>query len=250
VEEVCNDTGALDGLTGLVASSLLRMTVAGSGGPRVGLLETIREYGGEQLDVHAEAGPARKRHAAWYLTLAEEASAALAGPDAVTGLALLDTLLNLGDLARARTLLEESLVVARRYDDRWNLAMSLTMLGHLRLTEGDPVRARAELAEAATLFAATGNLVYLPWCLEALAGAAAAGHELSWAAELAGARDALRAQTGALLPAVHRAAYEQMLDVVRSGLGEADFAAAHGKLAHLAPPDIIEVIMEGEARHE
>jgi predicted ATPase/DNA-binding XRE family transcriptional regulator/TolA-binding protein len=522
VEEVCNDAGALDGLTGLVASSLLRMTVTGSGGPRVGLLETIREYGGEQLDVHAEAGPARKRHAAWYLTLAEEASAALAGPDAVTGLALLDTehdnvraalgwacaqgdgltalrlaaafgrywarrgylsegrrwfgevlalpveagadtrsvrfeclvaagqlaigqaaygeaeawlgaaaalteggsraglaaarnaqgllarardryadaarahqealalarsagqrdeeaiallglaytamftgdaaraaalteeslaaaraaqdplivarvlfflgwgalnagaydraevvltealdafaelgaagehadalfglgnialftgdyrraaacfeqclaeqrdrghdhltardlsalgiaLLNLGDLARARTLLEESLVVARRYDDRWNLAMSLTMLGHLRLAEGDPERARAELAEAAALFAATGNLVYLPWCLEALAGAAAAGHELSWAAELAGARDALRAQTGALLPPVHRAAYEQMLDMVRSGLGEADFAAAHGKLAHLAPPDIIEVIMEGEARHE
>jgi transcriptional regulator with XRE-family HTH domain len=131
---------------------------------------------------------------------------------------------------------------------RAGVAEAVTRL--LRLAEGDPERARAELAEAAALFAATGNLVYLPWCLEALAGAAAAGHELSWAAELAGARDALRAHTGALLPPVHRAAYEQMLDVVRSGLGEADFAAAHGKLAHLAPPDIIEVIMEGEARHE
>ena len=28
-------------------------------------------------------------------------------------------LLNLGDLARARAVLEESLVVARRYDDQW-----------------------------------------------------------------------------------------------------------------------------------
>ena len=159
-------------------------------------------------------------------------------------------LLNLGHLARARTLLEESLVVARRYDDRWSSAMSLTLLGHVRLAEGDPERARAELAEAAALFAATGNLMYLPWWLEALAGVAAAGHEFTWAAELAGARDALRAQTGALLPPVHRAAYELTLDVVQAAIGEADFAAAHGKLAHLAPPDIIEVIMEGEARHE
>ena len=54
----------------------------------------------------------------------------------------------------------------------------------------------------------------------------------------------------ARVPPVHRAAYEQMLEVVQAALGEADFAAAHGKLAHLAAPDIIEVIMEGEARHE
>ena len=38
--------------------------------------------------------------------------------------------------------------------------------------------------------------------------------------------------------------------MARSGLGEAGFAAAHGKLAQLAPPDIIEAIMEGEARDE
>ena len=112
-------------------------------------------------------------------------------------------LLNLGDLPRARTLLEESLVVARRYDDQWSSAMSLTLLGHLRLAEGDPERARAELAEAAVLFAATGNLVDLPWCLEALAGVAVARFELTQAAELAGVRDALRAQTGALVPPVH-----------------------------------------------
>jgi predicted ATPase/transcriptional regulator with XRE-family HTH domain len=159
-------------------------------------------------------------------------------------------LLNVGDLPRTRAVLEESLVVARRYGDQWSSAMSLTLLGHLRLAEGDPDRARAELAESAALFQRTGNMVYLPWCLEGLAQAAAAGGELERAAQTAGARDALRARTGVLLPPVHRAAYEQMLDVVRSGLGEAGFAAAHGKLAHLAPPDIIGAIMEGEARHE
>ena len=49
------------------------------------MLETIREYGGEQLQAHGEAGPARRRHAAWYLALAEDAAPALAGPDAVAG---------------------------------------------------------------------------------------------------------------------------------------------------------------------
>ena len=63
VEAVCT-TGSpvLDGLTSLVASNLLRM--AGSGGPRVSMLETIREYGGEQLAALDEAGPTRQRHAA------------------------------------------------------------------------------------------------------------------------------------------------------------------------------------------
>jgi predicted ATPase/transcriptional regulator with XRE-family HTH domain len=159
-------------------------------------------------------------------------------------------LLNLGDLPRTRVVLEESLVVARRYGDQWSSAMSLTMLGHLRLAEGDPDRARAELAGAAALFQRTGNMVYLPWCLEGLAGAAAAGREFERAAQIAGARDALRERTGVRLPPVHRAAYERMMDVVRADLGEAGFAAAHGKLAHLAPGDIIGAVMEGEARHE
>ena len=148
-------------------------------------------------------------------------------------------LLNLGDLARARAVLEESLVVARRFDDQWSSAMSLMLLGHLRLAEGDPDRAQAELIESAALFTSTGNVVYLTWCLEGLAGVAAAGRRFGRAAEIAGARDALRAQTGVLLPPVHPAAYEPMLEVVRDSLGEAAFAAAHTRLADRPPPELI-----------
>ena len=155
-------------------------------------------------------------------------------------------LLNLGDLARARAVLEESLVVARRFDDQWSSAMSLMLLGHLRLAEGDPDRARAELIESAALFASTGNMVYLPWCLEGLAGVAAAGRRFGRAAEIAGARDALRAQTGVLLPPVHPAAYEPMLEVVRDSLGEAGFAAAHARLADRPPPELIAAVTREE----
>ena len=60
------------------------------GGPRTSLLETIREYGTEQLEARAEAEATRRAHAAWYLDLAEQAAPALAGPDVVTWLARLD----------------------------------------------------------------------------------------------------------------------------------------------------------------
>jgi predicted ATPase/DNA-binding XRE family transcriptional regulator len=158
-------------------------------------------------------------------------------------------LLNAGDLVRAEAVLEESLVVARRFDDQWSSAMSLMLLGHLRLAEGDQDRARAELTEAAGLFASTGNMVYMPWCLEGLAGVAAAGHRFGRAAEIAGARDALCAQTGVLLPPVHPAGYEPMLAAVRDGLGADEFRAAHDRLAGRPPPELIAAVTE-EAGHE
>lgn len=73
-------------------------------------------------------------------------------------------LLNLGDRAAARETLEDSLAVARKYGDRWSTAMSLILVGHVDLADGDHTRAQALLAEAASLFADTGNLMYLQWC--------------------------------------------------------------------------------------
>ena len=89
--------------------------------------------------------------------------------------------------------------------------MSLTMVGHVDLADGDHTRAQALLAEAASLFADTGNLMFLQWCLEGLAGVAAARGDYQRAAELDGARDALRAQIGVLLPPVHPAGYARTL---------------------------------------
>ncbi|HEU5388804.1 MAG TPA: helix-turn-helix domain-containing protein [Streptosporangiaceae bacterium] len=90
VEAVCG-TEATAGLATLVAGNLVRMPAAAiPGAPRARLLETIREYGTEQLEAHAEAEAARHRHAAYYLALAEQAAPALAGPDVAAWLARLD----------------------------------------------------------------------------------------------------------------------------------------------------------------
>src|SRR5579859_1542294 len=78
-EAVCNPDGALDldvfeGLAALVDKSLLRQQEQPNGELRFGMLETIREYGLEQLAAGGELEPLRRAHAAYYLVLAEHAA--------------------------------------------------------------------------------------------------------------------------------------------------------------------------------
>jgi predicted ATPase/class 3 adenylate cyclase len=75
-EAVCDPTGdlgidILDGLESLAAKSLLRQEQNPEGEPRFGMLETIREYASEQLEMAAERHLVRRRHAEYYLDLAE-----------------------------------------------------------------------------------------------------------------------------------------------------------------------------------
>jgi tetratricopeptide (TPR) repeat protein len=67
--------GGLDALTGLVAKSLVRVR-RHDGTRRFTMLETVAAYAAEQL---APGDPARDRHAAFYLALAEDADADPAG---------------------------------------------------------------------------------------------------------------------------------------------------------------------------
>jgi predicted ATPase/DNA-binding CsgD family transcriptional regulator len=79
-----SSTAILDGLTQLRDQSLL-ISLASQGEhptalPRFSMLETIGEYGLEQLRLCSELAVVRQAHAAVYLALAEEAEPHLAGP--------------------------------------------------------------------------------------------------------------------------------------------------------------------------
>ena len=63
----------LDGLTSLVDQSLVRRTEPAAGGPRFLMLETIREFGREQLWAGDDLEPVRRRHAEQYLAMAVQA---------------------------------------------------------------------------------------------------------------------------------------------------------------------------------
>ena len=143
--------------------------------------------------------------------------------------------LHLGDHGRARALVEETLAILRRYDDRWARAMSLTALGQVELAAGDAGRAEALLGESAELLKAIGNPLFLPWCLEGLAGVAAARGQWEQAARLCGARDALSERLRFPLPPAHQAGYAHTIATSREALGEEAFEAARAAGAGLSP---------------
>jgi non-specific serine/threonine protein kinase len=72
---------ALDGLASLVDKSLVRRVEPPGEPARFSMLETIREFGLEQLEALADAGPLRRRHAEWFLALAVEAEPHLTAAD-------------------------------------------------------------------------------------------------------------------------------------------------------------------------
>jgi predicted ATPase/transcriptional regulator with XRE-family HTH domain len=88
VEAVCAaddsaDSPFLDMLRVLVDAHLVRVAERSEAEVRVELLETIREYGHDQLAASDELGMVQARHALYYLDLAETAEPELRGPDQV-----------------------------------------------------------------------------------------------------------------------------------------------------------------------
>jgi predicted ATPase/class 3 adenylate cyclase len=71
----------LDGLRALVDHSLVRQEAGSDGAPRFRRLETIREYARELLAASGEAVELQRRHATFFLDLAEQAETYNYGPE-------------------------------------------------------------------------------------------------------------------------------------------------------------------------
>ena len=84
-EAICDLDGLgldiLDGLSSLVDQSLIRRSELGEDDPRFSMLETIREFGQEQLEVRGERDLVCRRHAEYFLDLAVEAEPHLIAED-------------------------------------------------------------------------------------------------------------------------------------------------------------------------
>jgi predicted ATPase/transcriptional regulator with XRE-family HTH domain len=77
----------LDGVVALVEQSLLRQIPGADDEPRYQLLETVREFGLEQLAAAGEAAEARQRHADYFLRIAENLQHGFRMMEDQTGLA-------------------------------------------------------------------------------------------------------------------------------------------------------------------
>jgi predicted ATPase/class 3 adenylate cyclase/DNA-binding CsgD family transcriptional regulator/predicted Ser/Thr protein kinase len=73
------ESSVFDGVASLLDKSLLQQREQAQGEPRVEMLETLREYGLEALEMSGEMEAIRKYHAEYYLELAEEAEPLLKG---------------------------------------------------------------------------------------------------------------------------------------------------------------------------
>jgi predicted ATPase/DNA-binding SARP family transcriptional activator/DNA-binding NarL/FixJ family response regulator len=81
----------LDLISRLVDKSLVVAEVAAGGVLRYRMLEPVRQYGRERLEHSGEMEAARRRHALWYLALAEEAETKLIGAEQTGWLERLET---------------------------------------------------------------------------------------------------------------------------------------------------------------
>ena len=83
IRSVCNGEGdfgadVLDRVTSLVDRHLVRKLAEGGEEPRFGMLESLREFGLEQLQARQELSDIRRVHAGFFLGLAERAEPGLA----------------------------------------------------------------------------------------------------------------------------------------------------------------------------
>jgi predicted ATPase len=92
-EAVCARQGGpdvLEGLASLVDNSLLRRDEDEAGEPRFRMLQTVREYALECLEARGDAATVRRRHAEFFLALAEEAEPHLFGAEEAEWLSRLE----------------------------------------------------------------------------------------------------------------------------------------------------------------
>ncbi|MFN8472373.1 MAG: helix-turn-helix domain-containing protein [Anaerolineae bacterium] len=157
----------VDGIALLVDKSLLWQQSGPSGGPRFGMLETIREYALEQLAAHGETERVHREHARFFLMVAEAADFALVGAEQATWFERLTAEQDNLRAALAWTLANNELDWALRFVGA--LYRFWSFRGHF--TEG------TRSAEAT--LALTGDAVRTVACAKALYGA-------GWLARLQG----------------------------------------------------------------
>lgn len=128
-----------------------------------------------------------------------------------------------GEIALARERFEESLALVQEVGDREGALETLLGLAHVALAQADLVAARQRYQECLTILQEIASQGFLAACLEGLAALEVARGEPRHALRLWGAAEALREVMDAPIHPVYRASYEQTVAQVRDILGEQAF---------------------------
>jgi hypothetical protein len=121
---------------------------------------------------------------------------------------------------RKRALLAESLSICRQLGDKAGLALTLITLADVVLDEGDYAVVRPILDESLVINRELGDQTMIAYLLEDYSGLAAAEAKPERALRLAGSASALRETIGAPLPPTDQARLDRMLLPAREVLLE------------------------------
>jgi excisionase family DNA binding protein len=186
-------------LAGLIDKSLLHQTDTATAEPRYAMLETVREFGLEELVQHGELATVQAAHSAHYLALAEVAAGSAGGAGGGEWLHRLaadesnlraaldwleqteqtDATLRMtsalwhywyrhGDLAEGRNRLEQALAAAPSDIAPGVRARALRGAGVLAWQNADYDRSRQRLEDALAAYAAVGDRSGTAWALNSL----------------------------------------------------------------------------------
>jgi ATP/maltotriose-dependent transcriptional regulator MalT len=117
------------------------------------------------------------------------------------------------------------MMLFREIGSQWGIAESLAVLAQVEAGQGDLAAARTLYEESLMLARERNYKDLLPSCLEGLAGVVATQGEPVWAARLWGAAESLREDMGVPIPLSERAGYERAVTATRLLLEEQTFAA-------------------------
>ncbi len=131
-----------------------------------------------------------------------------------------------GDLVGAHPILEEGRTIFRELGDKYGQALALNNLGLAAFREGDYGRATALYREGVALFWQAEERIFTIRCVEELAWVTCRQGNYGRAARLFGAAEAQREAFGASMPPAARAEHDRHVADARSQLDEAAFAAA------------------------
>lgn len=254
----------LDGLSVLVDHSLVGQVDGADGTTRYAMLETIREFGLEQLAVLDDFDAVRRRHAEYFLQTFEDAEVEWSGPDAAHWVARSEV--ELGNLRSALTwAVEHDADIALRFIQaiggcwetlgyysearRWcELALASTQpaspalraytlfeAGFLATTQGDYAAGRSFSEAGHTLYESLGDPRGAAWCLYGM------GRAAMWSADLDRAAELYEATVTAA-----RAVDERLLRSVLGNLGAVYVLQRRDELADRC---LTEAIALAEATH-
>jgi predicted ATPase/DNA-binding XRE family transcriptional regulator/tetratricopeptide (TPR) repeat protein len=150
-----------------------------------------------------------------------------------------------GDLDKAESLLRESngIFSQGQYQGEWGMTWNSESAGEISLMRGDVAQAKTCFEASLALFERVGDRMGMSWSLCGLAGACALNKEAKRGAQLWGAGEALRQKIGCRIAPASRTNRERTTALLKTQLGEAEFAQLEAEGAAWTPEQAVDVAL-------